>query len=726
MAFFKKYPYYRQIDEMDCAPACLKMILSFYSVNLSISTIRDICHTSRLGTHISDIIFALDEVGFEGKIFKTSIKYLTQNKPFPCILHWRNNHFVVLFDIVKDKFIIGDPAHGIIKLSLYEFEKEWCNNYEKGIAIFIDYNSDLTLKFNQFKQPHTVKQFLLFLKPFKIQVGIMLLFILIAGVISFIIPKTIQYMTDRGIEGKNIDIIWQVLIFQLILYASLSFTNFFKNLLQARISTKLSVFIISEFLLKLLRLPISFFDSKNHGDIYQRIEDHSRIETFISSKFVSFIFSVILLLAYSVQLFLFDKYIVLTFIIFTTLSFSWFIYFNKKRKELDYKRFGLAVEERHFTNDLISGMKSIKLSNAQEDRIKKWKELQSKLYQFKLDNIKLFHIQQNGSNTIEQINTILITFLCAYWVINEKISFGIMISIGYIIGQLKIPTHEILSFFSDYQDAKISFNRLNEISQKNNENGVLKKNISTLSKGINICNLSFKYPGRYNGYVLKNLDLFIPKGKTTAIVGTSGSGKSTLIKLLLSFYKPSKGTIYFDNHNLCDINTDLIREQYGVVLQEGHIFNSSIAENIAMKKDDIDIEKIHKALDITCLSDFVNSLPQKYNTPLGSAGIELSGGQRQRLFIARAIYNNPEIIFFDEATNSLDSSTELKIVNNLIHFFNKKTVVIIAHRLSTVKNADQIVVLEDGKIIEKGEHNYLISSRGKYYNLIKDQLELDT
>jgi ATP-binding cassette subfamily B protein len=727
MLNFNNYPFQKQLDSMDCGPACLKMITAYYRIETNIFVLRDWCNTSRLGTNIGDIVYAAEQTGLKALVLKTTDEYLTVNQPFPCILHWRENHYVVLYNIKDGKYTVADPGYGITTLCREEFMMSWLGRGEKGIALFIE--PDPERKNNTVNVPtdnrNIVRQFLQFMKPHAGKTGILFFIILIASLISLLIPRTIQYMTDHGVEKKNIHIIWKVLLFQFVLFGSLTFTNYIKNLIQAKLSTKLSINIISEFLVKLLKLPVSFFDTKNHADIYQRIDDHERVETFLSTKLVSFIFSVALLVSYVLQMLFFDKYIVFSFIAFTILSFIWFFLFLGKRKELDYRRFGLAIEERHYLTDLISGMTEIKLDNAQSVRVTQWQELQHKLYDFKLGNLKLSHLQQNGISTINQLKNIFITFLCAYWVINDKISFGVMLSISYIIGQLAIPLQEVMNFFHDYQDARTSFERLNEIQLKTNENDEEKLPFPEgFGEGFEIVDLSFKYAGVHNSYVLRDINLSIPKGKITAIVGTSGSGKTTLMKLLLGFYAPQHGSILVDNIDLQKINTDDLRRQCGVVMQDGYIYSASIAQNIAMTDRDIDIRRVRQALEIACLDEFVDSLPQKYNTLLGSIGVEMSGGQKQRLFIARAVYSNPQIIFFDEATNALDSNNERAIMDNLERFFVGKTVVVIAHRLSTVKNAAQIVVLEKGEIVEVGSHAGLTKNRGKYFELVKNQLEL--
>jgi ATP-binding cassette subfamily B protein len=730
MLIRKRLPFQKQLDSMDCGPACLKMIAAFYNIHVRIGRLRELCNTSRLGTSIGDIINAAEQTGLKGLVFKTTSSYLKSHHPFPCILHWRKNHYIVLYRIAKDRYIIGDPGHGLISLKEEEFLEGWLNGHEKGVAIFFDPASPdkFALKPDDLKEERsTLMHMAAFLKPHVKPIGLLILFICASSLISLLIPRTIQYMTDKGLVAKDLNIVWQMLLLQFILFASLTLSNYLRNLIQTNLSTKLSVSIISEFLNKLLRLPISFFDTKNHADLYQRIDDHSKIESFLSSRLVSFVFSSVLVICYTLQLLWLNHGMVSLFVLTTSISFFWFFMFMQKRKNLDYRRFGLAIEERHYLHDLISGMTEIKLNTAQEDKVQKWSELQAKLYSFKLSNLKLNNLQQNGIGIINQIKTLLVTFFCSYWVITGSISFGVMLSISYIIGQLAIPIQEIMAFFRDYQDAKISFERLNEVQLKKDENTFKKLAFPiNFTSGISIRNLYFKYPGIHNYYILQNINFYIPKGKITAIVGASGSGKTTLLKLLLSFYEAHQGKIMFDDRDLQLIDTDDYRRDCGVVMQDGFIYNTSIAQNIAMQEKNIDKARVKVALETACLWEFVETLPQRYNTLLGTVGVSLSGGQKQRLLIARAVYRNPHFIFLDEATNALDANNEKAIMTNLEKFFVDKTVVVIAHRLSTVRHADQIIVLNNGEIDEIGTHDDLTRQRGKYYELVKNQLELGT
>lgn len=712
---------------MDCGAVCLKMILEYYGKKVNLSVLKDLCNTTRIGVHANDIVSAAKNTGLNAMVFQTTSNYLQEKQPLPCILHWHQNHFVVLYKIKNGKYTIADPAHGIINLSEKDFTKAWSIDSNKGIALFLEPTAQLQeyKEYDQATSQSVSHQFKNLLLPYSKKIGLLFLIILVSTLFAFVIPKTIEYMIDKGIGGKDVGLIWKVLLFQFALFGGITLASYFQNLIQAKLSTRLGIQIISNFLYKLLNLPIAFFDTKNYSDIYQRVEDHSRIESFLSTKVVAFIFSLSLFVAYTVQLLLFDMKIMLWFLFLTVISFLWFFIFQKRRRELDYTRFNLSAEERDNLNDVIAGITEIKLNNAQSKRVKQWEKLQLKMYDLKIAGLHLSYIQSNGIETINQIKNIVITFLCAYWVVQDSITFGIMISIGYIVGQLNVPLQQIMNYFHTYQDAKISLERLNEIQLKSNENNdeKIKFPLQT-EKGFKLDNVSFKYQGDYNPFVLTDICLDIPRGKTTAIVGTSGSGKTTLLKLLLAFYHPQKGTISMNDIDLKDINTDQFRDNCGVVMQDGYIYNASIAENVGLADEKVETVRVNEALKVACLYDFVQSLPHKDKTKIGSIGVELSGGQKQRLLIARAVYKNPQILFFDEATSSLDSNNEKEIMQNLSNFLKGKTVIIVAHRLSTVKNADQIIVLKDGLMIEQGTHTELVQDKKDYYSLIKNQLEL--
>jgi ATP-binding cassette subfamily B protein len=474
-----------------------------------------------------------------------------------------------------------------------------------------------------------------------------------------------------------------------------------------------------------MKLPMSYFDTKLTGDILQRISDHERVQQFLTSRTLDIIFSFFTLIIFGVVLWIYSFKIFLIFFVGSLLYTIWILFFLKKRRELDFKYFEARAENQNKTYQLIQGMQEIKLQNSEKQKRWEWEDVQANLFKINISALKLEQTQEAGNIFINESRNILISIVAALAVINGEMTLGMMLATQYIIGQLTMPIEQMVSFIHDLQDTKISLERINEIHQKDDENeGKEIQQIKLENNNIKINDLTFQYEGPHSKKVLKNINLTIPQGKVTAIVGASGSGKTTLIKLFLQYYNPVKGTIEIGNENLQNFNTTNWRNQCGAVMQDGFIFSESIAKNIAQSDDTIDKEKLKKASQIANIHDFIMEMPLKYNTVIGNEGQNLSQGQRQRVLIARAVYKNPDFLFFDEATNALDANNEKAIVENLQEFYNGKTVIIVAHRLSTVKNADQIVVLDDGKIVEIGTHNDLTKNKGAYYKLVKNQLEL--
>ncbi len=452
---FKRYPFYKQLDTMDCGAVCLKMVLEFYGKKINLPVLKELCNTTRIGVHANDIVSAAKQTGLNAMLFQTTVNYLIEKEPFPCILHWQQNHFVVLYQIRNGKYRIADPEHGIIDLAEKDFLRSWADEEGRGIAIFLEPDAQFTeyKAYDEATNLSVTRQFKNLLSPYARKIGLLFMVILASTAFAFVVPMTIEYMIDKGIGTKDIGLIWKVLLFQFALFGGITLASYIQNLIQAKLSTKLGIQIISNFLYKLLNLPIAFFDTKNYSDIYQRVEDHSRIESFLSTKVVAFVFSVSLFTAYSIQLLLFDFQIMLWFIALTVFSFIWFFVFQKRRRELDYNRFNLSAEERDNLNDVIAGITEIKLNNAQGKRVKQWEKLQLKMYDLKIAGLHLTYLQSNGIETISQIKNIVITFLCAYWVVQDTITFGIMICIGYIVGQLNVHLQQIMYYFHSYKDS---------------------------------------------------------------------------------------------------------------------------------------------------------------------------------------------------------------------------------------------------------------------------------
>lgn len=728
-----KFKFYNQLEMVDCGPCCLKMVLMHYGKDYPLAELREICSVTRVGVSLQDIARGAKNVGFNTMSAKLTIEELF-DVPLPCILHWNQDHFVVLHEITEGRnnsifFHLADPGFGKMKLTVDEFRKEWSPNSNKGIALLLEQSESFNQIHPSFKNTNDLLESWLFLKGHlrgnKGKLYTIAFLLTLSVMASWFYPVLLSRLIDKGVNQKNLNIVWFTLFAQLSLFSGQLIFESIRSIMSSYLSNKISKEIITGFIKKLIKLPINFFDTKLHTDILQRIEDHTQIEGFLTYMVIQFVFSLLTFIVMSGLLISYKVIVFGIFIILSAISVGWTLLFFQKRKIIDYKRFRIKSDYRNILFETINGMSEIKINNAQDAKMSLISTLQDSFYDLNITSTKISQYQSLGSNSINQFKNIIITFLCAFWVIDGSLTFGEMMSISYIVGLLNSPIENFISFFRSGQDAKISFTRLNEIQKKNEENDSSKiTSFKEFKNGIFLNNVSFKYEKNALNFTLSDINLVIPKSKVTAIVGMSGSGKSTLIKLLLNFYNPQIGEISIDNLNMKDMNSDSWRDRCGVVMQDGFIYSNTIAENIAIAEETLDHERLIYAAKAACIYEFINTLPLEFSTKIGNSGIQLSGGQKQRILIARAIYKNPEFIFLDEATNALDSSNENSIINNLNHFFEGRTVVIIAHRLSTVRNADKIVVLNAGKIVEEGTHESLINSRGEYYNLVIDQLEI--
>ncbi len=727
-----------QHDQMDCGPACLAMVASNYGKYYSLKYLHQHSFITREGVSLLGIGEAAKKIGFETLATKSTVIELKKDAYLPCILHWNQNHFVVLRRISKNIFLkkyyyhIADPAHGLIKLSEEKFKKYWLSDKDKGVALFLDPTEKFYLKEPPKEDKLTIKYLFKYLIPYKKQLTYMFLFLLIGSGLTLIFPFLTEALIDKGVTAKNLNFIFIILLAQLGVFLGSIVISIFRNWLILYVGTHLSITIISDFLKKMLQLPIKFFDTKMMGDFNQRIQDNDRIEQFLTSQSLTTFFSIITFSVFFGVLWHYDFKILLVYLTLTILSVSWSFFWLKKRRILDYYRFQHRSENQESIYEMLNGVTEMKLNQFEDFKRNEWENIQQKLFKLNIRILKLDQIQLSGFEFLNQLKNILVTFLAATYVVQGQMTLGALLSISYIIGQMNSPVNQLVSFFRSLQDARLSLERLNEVQNHETEEQENQKSIFTkdnfqkngIEKGIRLQDLSFQYEGPKSPYVLKQVNMLIPEGKVTAIVGASGSGKTTLMKLLLRFYDPTQGKIYFDHNSILDLSPKSIRENCGVVMQDGYIFSDTIERNIATGDKEIDEKKLQKAVKIANIEEFINSLPLKYNTKIGAAGNGLSGGQQQRILIARAVYKNPHYIFFDEATSALDAENEKVIHDNLQEFFKGKTVLIIAHRLSTVKNADQIIVLKKGEIVETGNHQELVSNKSDYFNLVKNQLEL--
>jgi ATP-binding cassette subfamily B protein len=719
---------------MDCGPTCLRMVARYYGRKISLEYIRNISQYGKQGVSMLGLSDAAETIGLKSVGAKLTYDQLINDAPLPAIIHWEQFHFVVLTpQSKKNKLVIADPAKGLVTLNKEEFLKSWLSTREqateKGIVLLLEATSEFKERdFSDDAQDYHSKLGLGVLKGYikqhKIYFLQILLGLFIGSLLQLIFPYLTQSIVDTGINTRNINFIEIVLAAQLMLLFSQTIVEFIRNKILLHVSTRVNISLLSGFWAKLLRLPLNYFDNKHPGDIIQRINDHDRIEKFLTGTALSFFFAAINLCIFSFVLLQYSVIVVIVFAVGSLLYFGWIRIFLAQRRKLDYRRFAVASKANNAILQLVYGMQEIKLNNAENSFRWGWEGLQAGLFKINFSSLSLAQYQQIGAFFINQGKNITITFIVAKLVIDGSLTLGMMLAIQYIIGQLNSPVEQLISFSQQAQDAKISLQRLNDIHSMSDEEPASKLFDHSLptDHSIQLRNVSFTYSGDIPA--VKDINLVIPQGKVTAIIGTSGSGKSTLLKLILKFYENYTGDMYAGGVNMKTISPKFWRSVIGTVMQDSYIFNDNIRKNITVADERIDEQRLISACQIANILTFIESLPLGFYTKLGAEGNTISGGQKQRLAIARAVYKNPQFIFFDEATNSLDANNEKEILDNLQHFFQGKTVVVVAHRLSTVKNADKIVVMEKGQIVEEGTHTELTLLRGKYYELVKNQLEL--
>lgn len=731
----RKYPVYRQYDSRDCGPACLRMIAKYYGKSYSMEFLKNRSVQRKTGTSLLGISDAAESIGFKTIGVKITFEQLC-SIPCPCVVSWNQNHFVVVYKITRKKVIVGDPAVGnVLRYSAEAFLKSWYSVIDPikgnmGMALLLE----PTVEFENCnddsgyvsKEELGFRYLVRFLKPHKKSILKIMLGMALGSFISMLFPLLTQSIVDIGIGNGDSRFVMIVLVAQFALVVGQSLNHIIKNWLMLHVTINVNISLVSNFLGKLMRLPISFYDSRRMGDTLQRIRDFDRIQNFLTGELIGISMGVIGLVVYSVMMAGYNFSILGVFAVGSALYVGWILIFMKRRRKLDYMRFQESARNESNVVQMITSMQEIKLNNCERQKLWEWEKTQNRLYDVSIKGLSLSQAQNIGGTLIDQLKNMAISFMSALLVINGDMTIGMMMSIQYIIGELNAPIADLVSFIRSYQDTKISLERLNEVQQIEDEDA---KNIgkeTEIPQDANIVlkNVSFQYDGPHSRKVLDDISLTIPANKTTAIVGMSGSGKTTMLKLILGFYEPVEGGVFLDDRPLGEFNVREWRRACGVVMQDGFIFSDTIANNIGVSDAKPDMRCVDEAVHIANLNDYIKSQPNGLNTFIGLEGKGLSSGQKQRVLIARAVYKNTKYIFFDEATNALDANNEQVIMKNLDNLFKEKTVIVVAHRLSTVKNADNIVVLDKGKIVEQGTHDELVRLKGNYFNLVKNQLEL--
>lgn len=736
------FPYDIQPNIMDCGPTCLRLIALHYGKPYPLTYLRQVTHTSRAGSNFLGISKAAEQIGFSTMAVRINFEKLKNEAPLPLIIHWQQNHFIVVYKINKKKVFVSDPAVGLLSYTHDEFLKYWIGanttkETEGGIALLLEPGP----AFYEITHPGGTEEKISaraflghYVRPHRKLMVQVVLSLAAGSILQLIIPFLTQNIVDTGINNKDISFIWLVLIAQLMLTVGQMSLELLRSWMLLHISSRMNISLISDFFIKLMKLPIRYFDTRLSGDLMQRISDHSRIESFLTNTTLNALFSLFTLVLYGAVLAYYNLMLFLVFAAGSTLYVAWIFFFLKKREKLDYKRFQQSGETNSKIIELISGMQEIKLHNAEQQKRWGWERIQVRLYRTSMQSLTLEQSQSVGSRIINEIKNIFVTVIAAKLVIDGQLTLGMMLSVSYITGQLNTPVIQIVNIVKAWQDARISLDRLAEIHQKEEEtpgplpgSNATQATVATVpvpaDHTLLLQNVSFRY-NELSEDVLRSIDLHIPAGKVTAIVGSSGSGKTTLLKLLMRFYTPSQGKIILSHTDLAHTDLYAWRDTCGVVMQEGFIFNDTIAGNIAVGEDMPDWNKLLHAAAVANILSFIESLPLSFNTKIGAEGLGISTGQKQRILIARAVYKDPQVLFFDEATSALDANNEREIMAHLRNFYQGRTVIVIAHRLSTVRDADKIVVLEQGRIVEEGDHNTLTAQKGYYYNLVKNQLEL--
>lgn len=713
---------------MDCGPACLWMVAAYYGVRHPYNDLMEKCSFSKNGVSLLALSNAAEKIGFKTLMAEVRLRGLISNFTGPFIAHWRRRHFVVVYEVTRHYILLADPSHGKRKITHEEFLEAWSTSRTegKGAVLFLEpADQAMSGECSVNKKVHSFKKLIDLLKPHRRQVGWVFLSILLISLIQLTLPFLARFIIDKGIDRSDLNMVLLILFAQFTLFLSRCFADFNRSLTMVKLGGVVGLVLASKYVEKLLRLPMFFFEKRKMGDLMQRLRDNERVSAFLTGSLLSVIFSLVSFIAFSVTLIYYNALVFLTFLAGTALYVVWIIRFMEQRKELDFQLFDQQSVHQNKFLDMFNGIQEIKANNLEESKRRDWTSTQETILKLNIRGLIVTQYQQQGAQFINHITGLIVTYFCARAVIGGDMTLGTLFAVQYIIGQLNTPVAEIVSFLRFLQDTGISVERLNEIEEEKDESTnerygvVLQK-----TEDIELDKVSFSYPGSTLP-VLNNVNAVIPAGKITAIVGASGGGKTTLLKLLLGIYLPSGGCIRVAGLPLSKLNLKKWRSGCGIVMQDGHIFSDTLAANITLDEAEITPERLQRALKIANLEEFVDSLPLGVDTTIGAEGAGLSQGQRQRVLLARAVYKNPSLLILDEATNALDTGNERVILDNLRSFLNGRTTVVVAHRLSTIVNADQILVVKEQRVVESGTHIELIGRNGYYRWLVESQLKLD-
>jgi ATP-binding cassette subfamily B protein len=721
------FPHEYQLDAKDCGPACIKILAKYYGQYYSLQYLRDLCGVNREGVSLLDIGYACEQIGLRTLSVKPTWEQLRTQVALPCIIHWDFSHFVVVYRISSRHVYVSDPAKGLLKYGIDEFTRGWLGKETQWAVMIVEPMADFKQRVagEKIERKKTLENFIGYFRPYRKSIINLLAVMLVVTVLQGFLPFISKAVIDVGIQTRDLTFINLVLIANVCIVLTVLLSSIVRDWILLHITSRLNIALISDYLIKLMKLPVSFFENKLVGDILQRANDHERIRNFIMNSSFNLIFSTLTFVVFSVILCIYNPIICLIFLIGNTLYVCWVLFFLRFRKKLDWEYFELVSKNQSYWVETIGAIQDIKINNYEKKKRWKWEAIQARLYKVNQKVLTISNTQNVGAQFINQLTNLLIIFYCAKAVLNGDITFGVMISTQFIVGMMNGPISQFISFIQSAQYARISFLRLNEIHQLEDEDEDESSNSIALParKSLVLRNVTFHY-NRNAAPVLSNISLVIPEGRVTAIVGDSGSGKSTLLKLILRIYKPSAGELMVGNMNIQNIGLRQWRDCCGAVMQDGKIFNDTILNNIVLDAENIDYALLHNAVTAANIAQEIEALPQGYQTVMGEMGRGLSGGQKQRVLIARALYKNPDYLFFDEATNALDTINEQKIVSALDAIFKNKTVIVVAHRLSTIRKADQIIVLKGGRVAEIGNHASLMANEhGHYAQLIRAQTE---